>query len=66
MDEKKLYMAVTLDKYELPLCVCGTIQDLARKMGLSAKAVKHYDKIKNCGLQAGIKIICVDLDSEDE
>ena len=34
-----LYMAVSRDKYELPLCVEETTLDLARKLGVADASV---------------------------
>lgn len=37
---KTLYMMVTQDEYELPLCVCSSYAELACFAGVSAKSVK--------------------------
>ena len=35
-----IWMAVTADKYELPLVVCDTARELAEKCGVSKETVK--------------------------
>lgn len=41
----KLYMMVTKDKYELPLCVAGSTEEMARMVGTTknsiASAISH-------------------------
>lgn len=32
---KKLYMKVTRDRYELPLCVCSSVVELAARCGVT-------------------------------
>lgn len=39
---EKLYLKVTQDKYELPLCVCGSSRELAEKCGITQNAVRAY------------------------
>lgn len=34
-----LYLAVTADKYELPICVETTIDNIARRMGVTRNTV---------------------------
>ena len=37
----KLYMAVTQDEYELPIAVCTSVQELARKCGVKENTISH-------------------------
>lgn len=37
-----LYMAVTADRYELPLAVETTLRGLADKVGVKSKTVAYY------------------------
>ncbi len=36
----KVYIAVTTDQYELPLCVCDTPEELAEALGVTVSAVR--------------------------
>ncbi|WP_023977020.1 hypothetical protein [Clostridium beijerinckii] len=52
---KYLYMAVTSDKYELPLVVEDSAAELANKLGIDAMSVYH--SIGCSGKIAGRKIV---------
>lgn len=39
MRRKYLYIAVSLDEYELPIAVADTVPELARMMGTSANTI---------------------------
>ena len=56
-----LYMMVSNDKYELPLCVCDTAHELARKVGLSENYVYNAVWKGRHGLRKS-RIIRVDVD----
>ena len=56
----KLYMAVTADKYELPLAV-GSARDIAQYGGVSVSTVQTSVCRKYSGLQNGYKYVVVDL-----
>lgn len=49
---KKLYMATTLDEYELPIAVADTSVELARKMGVTKagllSVISHAKQHKKC------------------
>lgn len=34
-----LYMAVTADKYELPLCIENSVEKLSKRIGVTANAI---------------------------
>lgn len=35
----KIYMLVTSDKYELPIMVCDTVYEMARKLGVCKHSI---------------------------
>lgn len=57
----KLYMAVTADKYELPLVV-GTAEDIARFAGINRLAVYNYIARKMSGKRNGYKLVSVEVE----
>lgn len=55
-----LYMAVTADKYELPICVEDSVHDLAKWAGISDNTLSsNLSKHKN-GKNRGYKFVKVD------
>jgi hypothetical protein len=55
----KLYMAVTLDKYELPIAVSETVAELARMVGVNEASIWHamsYAKKKNFKRRKYVKV----------
>ena len=60
----KLYMAVTADKYELPLAISRRIQDIA--VYANAPISSIYSGITKgvSGKQRGIKFVKVEIDEE--
>lgn len=40
--EKYIYMMVSDDKYELPLCIADSAQELADKVGVSRNAITAH------------------------
>ncbi len=63
----KLYMAVTADQYELPLCVEETATVLAKKLGLTLNAVCTLcapSKQSKPGNRRGYRVVRVHLDDE--
>jgi len=65
---KGVYMAVTADKYELPICLADTVVELARMCGTSENTIysqishRKHGKIINCGLRTGQKYLRVEID----
>jgi len=63
-----VYMAVTKDKYELPLFVADSTKELAEMMGLPHKTVSMYmspvnqNNRKNSGF---VKVYIGDLDDDE-
>ena len=48
--KQKLYLLIDLDdKYELPLAVCGTEQELAAVAGTTLKTVRSSLSLVRCG-----------------
>lgn len=56
-----LYMAVTADKYELPLIV-GSAEDIARFAGIKRLAVYNYIARKMSGKRNGYKLVSVEVE----
>lgn len=61
----KLYMGVTPDKYELPLCVADTVTELARMYRMTPSAI--YTNIYNHqdGTRNGVKFLKIEFNEED-
>ena len=55
-ESKYLWMAVTADKYELPLCVERTAKDLAIKLGMSENGVHKSAFSGLSGVMTGRRI----------
>ena len=48
---KKLYMKVTRDKFELPLCVCSSVTELAARLGVKPHSIwksLRRARVKGC------------------
>ncbi len=59
----KMYMAVTTDAYELPLCVEEKAMELAKRLGISENAVYAAcvpRRAKQRGTHRGYKIIRIE------
>jgi hypothetical protein len=61
-----LYMAVTMDKYELPVYIEKSAVLLAKKLGISRNSVYSCISYGNSGKYLGLKIIRLKLEKEDE
>lgn len=59
---KYLYMAVTPDKYELPLAVEETITELASKLGERRDNLSSNLSKKRSGKNKGYKIVKVKIE----
>lgn len=57
----KLYLAVTPDKYELPLAVCDTAEELAKLFGLRKNVVQSAISKNLSGRNKGRKFIKVEV-----
>lgn len=60
-----LYMAVSRDKYELPLCVEETTLDLARKLGVAEASVRKGLRRRELGKKSGYIRVFIDLTPEE-
>ena len=63
----KLYMAVTPDRYELPLCVQDSPGELAEALGITINAVRTAcapGKAAKSGARRGYRIIRVDVNEK--
>lgn len=57
-----IYMAVTTDKYEHPVCVVDTGAELARWLGISKDCLYSAISKGLSGKTRGYKIVKVDID----
>lgn len=55
-------MAVTADKYELPLCIENSVEKLSKKVGVTANAVSSSITKQCSGRLKGLKYIKITLD----
>jgi len=60
-----LYMAVTSDKYELPLGVYAYADDAAKAWGMSRKSFIETVSHKRPGKNTGVKFLKVLISKED-
>ena len=61
-----LYMAVTADKYELPLIVEDSISKLAAKTGISVHTIRTSIDRNQSGHRRGFKFVKVEEDELNE
>ena len=61
---RKLWLAVTPDKFELPLMVENTAKELAAKLGIKEATVISQAHMQRSGRNKGRKIIKVELEKE--
>lgn len=73
IDEPRiLYMAVTADIFELPLCVATNVNELARYSGMSILNIhsrlsrEKLGKRLKQGQKSGVKFVRVDMDGAEE
>ena len=45
-EPKVLWIAVTPDRYELPVCVCDSQKDLAERLGVTVSNISHLAERK--------------------
>lgn len=57
---KYYYMAVTADKYELPICIEESAEELANKLGISKNTVFSQISLKKDGNRCGRRIIRIE------
>ena len=56
-----LYMAVTADKYELPLYVAKSVEELSDKYGLTPGNIRSKISKNQSGKRLGIKFLKIDI-----
>ena len=59
-----LWLAVTPDRYELPIMVCDTAEELGQKYGLSRNSIISNVKRKADGTRSGRKFVKVRIIEE--
>lgn len=62
----KLYMGVTPDKYELPLFVAETAEELSKMVGTNRATIYSSITHKASGKISGVKFIKITIDEEKE
>lgn len=62
MKQKYLWLAVTPDKYELPLAVCDTSKELGLLFGISGVTVKRCIDQGSDGSRSGRKFVKVRIE----
>lgn len=60
-----LYLAVTPDKYELPICVTDNIGEMARKFKTSNNNISSKISKNHSGKNLGVKFIKIKVDTEE-
>ncbi len=61
----KLYLAVTADRYELPLAVAGSARELAEMTGYGRINILSAIAHDTPGTQRGMKFIRIEVPGED-
>lgn len=59
-----LYLAVTADRYELPVAVAGSVAELAEMMGASPKVISVAASRESCGRKRGYKVFKIYADEK--
>lgn len=63
--KNKLYMAVTPDKYELPLHVSDTVLSMSQWSGISQGNILSAISRKRSGKRIGMKFVSVEIDNDN-
>lgn len=61
---KKLYMLVTYDRYEFPIIIADSAEELARKCGVKRNTIYHMIRRQQKGCKS--QYVCVEIDEEEE
>ena len=64
--QRFLWLAVTADKYELPIAVADTAKDLGQMLGISKNAIIIQAQLDLDGTRSGRKLIKVPIGEEDD
>lgn len=62
---QKLYLAVTPDRYELPLAVCLDAYELGRCLGISGRSVLQSMGRKQSGTKRGYNLVRIEVEEDD-
>lgn len=62
MKQQYLWLAVTADKYELPLAVCDTAEQLGRTFGLRADSIINHVHRGDSGKRSGRRFVKVRIE----
>ena len=62
---QKLYLAVSADRYELPLAVCLSADELGRCLGIKGRSILQNIGRPQSGKLCGYKLIRIEVE-EDE
>lgn len=60
-----VYMATSHDKYELPICVCDSMRDLALAVGVTFSTVARGVKADEMGRHSHYMRVWIDLDEKE-
>ena len=60
-----IWMAVTADKFELPLCVADTANDLAKMLRISASTISSAVNQKTKRSNKNMKFVKVEVSEND-
>lgn len=60
-----IYMAVSADKYELPLYIADTLEQMANIYGVTTQCVYRQIKLKSNGVISGRKFVKVEIKEND-
>lgn len=61
-----LFLLVTADQYELPICICESAQELANKLGMTKSGVYKLLEKENNGVKSGRRIVKVNIEAWNE
>lgn len=63
----KVWMAVTNDKYEFPICVADSAYELSKFLNIKENTIYRYKRIKDnkCRINRNYKIIPVEIEEDN-
>lgn len=61
MKKDRVYMMVTMDKYELPILVAESVRELAERSGTSENVIRSQISKHKHGIIKRSKFICVEI-----
>jgi hypothetical protein len=60
--KNRIYMKVTLDKYELPVAVAGSVPELAKILGVKTESIRSSLSIAKTGKFKRCRYVVVEVD----